>query len=110
MLVMWLIAVVWCISRFVTLVSPCIVECEYVFVCLHFDLSVLMCFCICCVHACVFVCLCMCDCGVQVSQADILIVGIGQPELVRGEWIKPGAVVIDCGINSVTGNPTVAIG
>ncbi|KAJ8674099.1 hypothetical protein QAD02_005361 [Eretmocerus hayati] len=36
-----------------------------------------------------------------VSRADILVVGIGQPELVKGSWIKPGAVVIDCGINSI---------
>jgi methylenetetrahydrofolate dehydrogenase (NADP+)/methenyltetrahydrofolate cyclohydrolase len=34
-----------------------------------------------------------------VSQADILIVAVGKPGLVRGEWIKPGAVVIDVGIN-----------
>ncbi|CCJ28296.1 unnamed protein product [Pneumocystis jirovecii] len=32
-------------------------------------------------------------------QADILVVAIGRPELVRGDWIKPGAVVIDVGIN-----------
>ncbi|KAL9890225.1 C-1-tetrahydrofolate synthase, cytoplasmic-like [Glossina fuscipes fuscipes] len=31
--------------------------------------------------------------------ADILVVGIGLPEMVKGSWIKPGAVVIDCGIN-----------
>ncbi|XP_030565157.1 C-1-tetrahydrofolate synthase, cytoplasmic isoform X2 [Drosophila novamexicana] len=31
--------------------------------------------------------------------ADILLVGIGVPEMVKGTWIKPGAVVIDCGIN-----------
>ncbi|XP_078034471.1 pug C-1-tetrahydrofolate synthase, cytoplasmic [Augochlora pura] len=36
-----------------------------------------------------------------VSQADILVVAIGQPEMVKGSWIKPGAVVIDCGINSI---------
>lgn len=36
-----------------------------------------------------------------VSQADILVVAIGQPQMVKGSWIKPGAVVIDCGINSV---------
>lgn len=36
-----------------------------------------------------------------VSQADILIVAIGRPEFVKGNWIKPGAVVIDCGINSI---------
>ena len=35
------------------------------------------------------------------KQADILVVGIGQPEKVRGSWIKPGSVVIDCGINSI---------
>jgi methylenetetrahydrofolate dehydrogenase (NADP+)/methenyltetrahydrofolate cyclohydrolase len=34
-----------------------------------------------------------------VRQADILIVAVGKAGLVRGEWIKPGAVVIDVGIN-----------
>ena len=34
-----------------------------------------------------------------VRQADILVVAVGKPGLVRGEWIKPGAVVIDVGIN-----------
>lgn len=33
-------------------------------------------------------------------NADILIAAIGKPEFVRGEWIKPGATVIDVGINS----------
>ncbi|HLG45965.1 MAG TPA: bifunctional methylenetetrahydrofolate dehydrogenase/methenyltetrahydrofolate cyclohydrolase FolD [Reyranella sp.] len=33
--------------------------------------------------------------------ADILVVAIGKPELVRGDWIKPGAAVIDVGINRV---------
>uniref|UniRef100_A0A914KZS2 C-1-tetrahydrofolate synthase, cytoplasmic n=2 Tax=Meloidogyne TaxID=189290 RepID=A0A914KZS2_MELIC len=32
-------------------------------------------------------------------EADILIVAIGQKQMIRGDWIKPGAVVIDCGIN-----------
>ncbi|CAD6185049.1 unnamed protein product [Caenorhabditis auriculariae] len=32
-------------------------------------------------------------------EADILIVAIGKKHFVRGDWIKPGAVVIDCGIN-----------
>ncbi|CAL7948584.1 unnamed protein product [Xylocopa violacea] len=36
-----------------------------------------------------------------VSQADILVVGIGKPQMVKGSWIKPGAVVIDCGINYI---------
>ena len=34
-----------------------------------------------------------------VRQADIVIVAVGKPGLVRGDWIKPGAVVIDVGIN-----------
>lgn len=39
----------------------------------------------------------------QVGKADILVVGIGKAEMVKGEWIKKGAVVIDCGINHVLG-------
>lgn len=35
-----------------------------------------------------------------VRQADILIAAIGKTEFVRGDWIKPGAAVIDVGINS----------
>lgn len=31
------------------------------------------------------------------------MVGIGRAEMVKGDWIKPGAVVIDCGINTITG-------
>jgi methylenetetrahydrofolate dehydrogenase (NADP+)/methenyltetrahydrofolate cyclohydrolase len=34
-------------------------------------------------------------------QADILVVAIGKPEFVRGDWIRPGAAVIDVGINRV---------
>lgn len=34
-----------------------------------------------------------------VRAADILVIAAGQPGLVRGDWIKPGAVVIDVGIN-----------
>ncbi|XP_039325290.1 C-1-tetrahydrofolate synthase, cytoplasmic isoform X2 [Saimiri boliviensis] len=37
----------------------------------------------------------------EVNKGDILVVATGQPELVKGEWIKPGAIVIDCGINYV---------
>ena len=36
-----------------------------------------------------------------VREADILVAAIGRPEMVRGDWIKPGAVVIDVGINRV---------
>ncbi|CAI8038144.1 C-1-tetrahydrofolate synthase, cytoplasmic, partial [Geodia barretti] len=34
-------------------------------------------------------------------RADILVVAIRQPQLVKGQWIKPGAIVIDVGINSI---------
>jgi len=34
-----------------------------------------------------------------VGMADILVVAVGKPGIVRGEWVKPGAVVIDVGIN-----------
>ena len=36
-----------------------------------------------------------------VSQADILVVAIGQPQFIPGSWIKTGAVVIDAGINFI---------
>jgi methylenetetrahydrofolate dehydrogenase (NADP+)/methenyltetrahydrofolate cyclohydrolase len=34
-----------------------------------------------------------------IAQADIVVAGVGRPEFVKGDWIKPGAVVIDVGIN-----------
>lgn len=34
-------------------------------------------------------------------MADIIVVAVGRPEMVRGDWIKPGATVIDVGINRV---------
>ena len=39
------------------------------------------------------------DLASHVARADIVVVGVGKPGLVKGEWIKPGAVVIDIGIN-----------
>ncbi len=41
------------------------------------------------------------DLASVVRQADIVVVAVGRPEMVRGEWIKPGATVIDVGINRV---------
>jgi len=35
------------------------------------------------------------------KEADILVAAIGKPEMVKGSWIKPGAVVIDVGVNRV---------
>lgn len=37
------------------------------------------------------------------GRADLLVAAIGQPEFVRGHWIKPGATVIDVGINRLPG-------
>jgi methylenetetrahydrofolate dehydrogenase (NADP+)/methenyltetrahydrofolate cyclohydrolase len=36
-----------------------------------------------------------------VREADILVAAIGKPEMVKGDWLKPGAVVIDVGVNRV---------
>jgi 5,10-methylene-tetrahydrofolate dehydrogenase/methenyl tetrahydrofolate cyclohydrolase len=36
-----------------------------------------------------------------VRQADILVAAVGRAEMVKGDWIKPGAVVIDVGVNAV---------
>jgi methylenetetrahydrofolate dehydrogenase (NADP+)/methenyltetrahydrofolate cyclohydrolase len=36
-------------------------------------------------------------------EADIVVAAVGRPEMVRGDWIKPGACVIDVGINRVPG-------
>jgi len=35
----------------------------------------------------------------KVRGADLVVVGVGRPEMVKGEWIKPGAIVVDVGIN-----------
>jgi methylenetetrahydrofolate dehydrogenase (NADP+)/methenyltetrahydrofolate cyclohydrolase len=35
--------------------------------------------------------------------ADILVAAVGRPEMIRGDWIKPGATVIDVGINRIEG-------
>jgi len=39
------------------------------------------------------------DLEAQVRRADILVVAVGKPGIVKGEWVKAGAVVIDVGIN-----------
>jgi methylenetetrahydrofolate dehydrogenase (NADP+)/methenyltetrahydrofolate cyclohydrolase len=35
----------------------------------------------------------------KVQQADIVVAAVGKPHLIQGDWIKPGAIVIDVGIN-----------
>ena len=41
------------------------------------------------------------DLAAKVRQADVLIAAVGSPEMIKGEWIKEGAVVIDVGVNRV---------
>ena len=43
------------------------------------------------------------DLGSHVCRADVVVVAAGVPGLVKGEWIKPGAVVVDCGFTKVDG-------
>jgi len=43
------------------------------------------------------------DLPAVVRQADIVVAAVGRPEMVLGDWIKPGATVIDVGINRVPG-------
>jgi methylenetetrahydrofolate dehydrogenase (NADP+)/methenyltetrahydrofolate cyclohydrolase len=38
------------------------------------------------------------DLQAKIGAADVLVVGVGRPEVIAGNWIKPGAVVIDVGI------------
>jgi methylenetetrahydrofolate dehydrogenase (NADP+)/methenyltetrahydrofolate cyclohydrolase len=39
------------------------------------------------------------DLAAQVARADLVVVAVGIPGMVRGEWVKPGAIVIDVGMN-----------
>lgn len=41
------------------------------------------------------------DLPALVSRADIVVAAIGRPEFVKGEWIKPGATILDVGINRI---------
>ncbi|PNG26786.1 bifunctional 5,10-methylenetetrahydrofolate dehydrogenase/5,10-methenyltetrahydrofolate cyclohydrolase [Methylocella silvestris] len=41
------------------------------------------------------------DLPAVVRRADVLIAAVGRPEMIKGDWIKPGAIVIDVGINRV---------
>ena len=38
----------------------------------------------------------------ECRRADILVVAVGQPQMIKGDWIKPGSTVIDVGINRIT--------
>ena len=41
------------------------------------------------------------DCRTSCARADLVVAAVGKPELVKGDWIKPGAIVIDVGINRI---------
>ncbi|MCB1369643.1 MAG: bifunctional methylenetetrahydrofolate dehydrogenase/methenyltetrahydrofolate cyclohydrolase FolD [Rhodovulum sp.] len=43
------------------------------------------------------------DLAATCARADILVAAVGRPEMVKGDWIRPGATVIDVGINRVEG-------
>jgi methylenetetrahydrofolate dehydrogenase (NADP+)/methenyltetrahydrofolate cyclohydrolase len=42
------------------------------------------------------------DLAAEIARADVLVAAIGRARAIRGEWIKPGAVVIDVGMNRTT--------
>ncbi len=42
------------------------------------------------------------DLSALAQTADILVAAVGRPEMVKGDWVKPGATVIDVGINRIT--------
>ena len=51
------------------------------------------------------------DLAARCREADIVIAAVGKPELVRGDWLKPGATVLDVGINRIAdGEKTRLVG
>jgi len=50
------------------------------------------------------------DLAACVGRADVLVAAVGIPEMIKGDWIKPGAIVIDVGINRVPGEGLTAQG
>lgn len=43
------------------------------------------------------------DLPAQIGRADIVIAAVGRPKMVQADWIKPGAIVVDAGINGIEG-------
>jgi methylenetetrahydrofolate dehydrogenase (NADP+) / methenyltetrahydrofolate cyclohydrolase len=52
------------------------------------------------------------DLAALTREADVLIAAVGQPELIRGDWVQDGAIVLDIGINRIatTGGATRLVG
>ena len=46
-----------------------------------------------------WLCYCLREIAKHVERADLLVVAVGKPQFIPGEWIKPGAIVIDVGMN-----------
>ena len=44
------------------------------------------------------------DLAAVCRQADILVAAVGRPDMIKGDWVKPGAVIIDVGINRIEVN------
>jgi methylenetetrahydrofolate dehydrogenase (NADP+)/methenyltetrahydrofolate cyclohydrolase/formyltetrahydrofolate synthetase len=40
----------------------------------------------------------------ELRQSDIVVAAVGRAEMIKGDWLKPGAIVIDVGINSIVDN------
>lgn len=49
------------------------------------------------------------DLRAKIAAADIVVAAVGRPEMIKGDWIKPGATVIDVGINRVERDGTTAL-
>ncbi len=47
------------------------------------------------------------DLAAKVAAADVVIAAVGKAEMIKGDWIKPGAIVIDVGVNRVGGKKLV---
>jgi methylenetetrahydrofolate dehydrogenase (NADP+)/methenyltetrahydrofolate cyclohydrolase len=47
------------------------------------------------------------DLAQHVGQAEVLVVAVGKPKMLAGEWIRPGAIVVDVGINRLTSGQLV---
>ena len=43
-------------------------------------------------------------------RADLLVAAVGRPEMIKGDWVKPGAIVIDVGINRIEGPGNKLVG
>ncbi len=50
------------------------------------------------------------DLAASVGRADVVVAAVGRPAMIAGDWIKPGALVVDVGINRVAGEGTDAAG